>query len=427
MRVEGQRGAAHPHIRNTHTHTHTHTHTGFIICQHFLEVSSLVCVPTQGLPLTLSWSHVCLFPACCGWFLLSLSFIGYHKVKRGKDPYQELSASPCHLVTSHDNIPDLQRKVHKHTEPGWQKHRVYPNPEHCTLFFFNVYTASEWGMFNLTWHVTWHSPFKKRKRNQLITFIASTRRLYQTREALCHWSRHASWGLRSMSVLSALASVALFFWLANCPTDCQTLWWQIRTDKKRNYMLQLQDVTFSGVSKWIRRKCVKLVGKWFIDIHISNDTFIVRGKSQSAYWFQIHANTMYESQDKTNEEGITQDVKCQSSAFKWMIYSKTTVWVWRLKGQSKKPTKTQKIKWSLHLYFLVQHSQREHFQIFKSVKSNRKLIQISCDSLSRTKYNNNNNNNNNNSKETNDLIIIIIMIILKLAPELWGKWTLGLL
>lgn len=233
MCVDGHRGAAHPHIRNTHTQ---YTHTGFIICQHFLEVSSLVCVLTQGLPLTLSWSHVCRFPACCGWFLLSLSFIGYHKVKRGKDPYQELNASPCHLVTSHDNIPDLQRKIHKHTQAHTHSLAGRNTAYILTLYTVHLFFLCLYGLrvgnvsFDLTCDKTF--PFKK-----LITFITSTRRLYQPREALCHWSRHASWGLQSMSVLSALTSVALFFWLANCPADCQTLWWQIRTDKKRNYSI----------------------------------------------------------------------------------------------------------------------------------------------------------------------------------------------
>lgn len=80
---------------------HKHSaHTGFIICQHFLEVPPppVMCVPNQGLFLTLSWSHVCHFQDCSGWFLSSLLFPGCHKVKRDAYPHQQLSASLCRLV-----------------------------------------------------------------------------------------------------------------------------------------------------------------------------------------------------------------------------------------------------------------------------------------------------------------------------------------
>ena len=121
IRVLGHRGAAHPNIlhkHSTYTHTHTHTHTlniGFITCQHFLEVSpprAWGCQPKVFLFSTLLWSHVNNFHD--GRSSASLSFVGEHKVKRGKDPDPELSASLCHLVTSQDNIPDLQHSQNTH-------------------------------------------------------------------------------------------------------------------------------------------------------------------------------------------------------------------------------------------------------------------------------------------------------------------------
>lgn len=49
---------------------HIHTHTGFIISQHFLEVSPVMCELSQGLSLTLSQSHVCRCHDCSRGFLV---------------------------------------------------------------------------------------------------------------------------------------------------------------------------------------------------------------------------------------------------------------------------------------------------------------------------------------------------------------------
>lgn len=124
-----------------------------------------------------SLGHMCvIFQSCSGWSLLSLSFTGYYKVKRGKDPYQELSAPLCHLVTSHDNIPDLQHSQNTqiHTQAntheqtltlaGTLEHSIHPTPSH-RWSSLNVYTTLECDMFNCTWHVL-HPPLKKKKEKK---------------------------------------------------------------------------------------------------------------------------------------------------------------------------------------------------------------------------------------------------------------------
>lgn len=84
-------------IYTTHKHS---AHTGFYHMSTFPRSSPLpvMCVPSQGLSLTLSWSHVCHFQDCSGWFLSSLLFPGCHKVKRDAYPHQQLSASLYRLV-----------------------------------------------------------------------------------------------------------------------------------------------------------------------------------------------------------------------------------------------------------------------------------------------------------------------------------------
>lgn len=99
-----------------------------------------------------SSSHVGNFQDCsgCFFFLLSLSFTGRHKVKRGKDPYQELNASMCHPVTSHDNHPDLKRNQNTQTHTRTHvQHSLYPIYLllHTVYLLFFVCTTSAWDMY----------------------------------------------------------------------------------------------------------------------------------------------------------------------------------------------------------------------------------------------------------------------------------------
>lgn len=214
-----------------------------------------------------------------------------------------------HMTTT---LTSNATKIHKHTHAHTFSTAYILSTFCCTLYIFSflfVQPLRGTCMFDSTWHATRHSPLKGKRNNSL------------------HSSRrHATTWLFFVAVVSTQVeafSHHLFCrpWLqrpcfSDGPTGIDWLSdprWQIKTDKKMWLSLDL----LTEKLEMCERRGQMIY--WFI---IRENSFAATHLhiERKTTEYQIHANTVYGSQNRRDTEGITRNVSCRYSTHKYIMY-----------------------------------------------------------------------------------------------------------